>query len=74
MLALAELGDPAVAAVITERLATDGSGMVREAAAQALGRLGNSAASEALRNALQDPKPKVRKAAAASLQQLQARR
>lgn len=74
LLALADLGDAAAVSAIGQRLASDGSGMVREAAAQALGRLGGSVAADALRAGLQDPKPKVRKAAAASLQQLQARR
>lgn len=74
LLALGELGDREAMPAVAERLAEDVSGMVREAAAQALGRLGGAAAEQALQEALADPKAKVRKAAAASLAQLQARK
>lgn len=74
LLALADLGERRAAPAIAEQLARDESGMAREAAAQALGRLGGGAAENALRAALADPKAKVRKAAAASLEQLHARR
>ena len=74
LLALADLGDRRAAVQIAERLAEDASSLVREAAAQALGRLGGAGAEPALQAALNDPKNKVRKTAAASLQQLEARR
>lgn len=74
LLALADLGERRVVPVVADKLAQDESTMAREAAAQALGRLGGGAAETALRAALADPKSKVRKAAAASLEQLQARR
>jgi hypothetical protein len=74
LLALAELGDRLAAPAVAERLARDDSSMVREAAAQALGRLGGPAAMQALEAALSDPKAKVRKAASASLEQLRAQR
>ena len=74
LLALADLGEPRAVPSIAARLAGDPSSMVREAAAQALGRLGGAPAEDALRAALADPKAKVRKAASASLAQVQARR
>lgn len=74
LLALADLGDRRAVPRITERLAGDASSLAREAAAQALGRLGGAGAEQALQAALNDPKNKVRKTAAASLEQLQARR
>jgi predicted RNA-binding protein with PIN domain len=73
LLALADLGDRRAVPAIVARLAQDDSGMAREAAAQALGRLGGAAAENALLAAQADPKAKVRKAAAASLAQMQAR-
>ena len=74
LLALAELGDRRAVPEIVERLASDDSAMVREAAAQALGRLGGAEAMKALEAALSDPKAKVRKSASASLEQLRAQR
>jgi predicted RNA-binding protein with PIN domain len=74
LLGLADLGEPRAVPAIAARLAGDPSSMVREAAAQALGRLGGAPAEDALQAALADPKAKVRKAASASLVQLQARR
>lgn len=74
LLALADLGDPAAAAVVADRLLTDQSTMVREAAAKALARLGGPRADPALRAALGDRKRKVRRAAQAGLAQLAARR
>jgi predicted RNA-binding protein with PIN domain len=74
LLGLADLGEPHAVPTIAARLAGDPSSMVREAAAQALGRLGGAAAEAALQAALADPKAKVRKAASASLAQVQARR
>lgn len=71
---LADLGDRRTIPAIADRLARDESTMVREAAAQALGRLGGPAAVAALQAAQADPKAKVRRAAAASLTQVQARR
>ena len=73
LLALADLGDPRAVPLIAERLAGDASSLAREAAAQALGRLGGAKAEVSLQAALTDPKNKVRKAAAASLLQIQAR-
>lgn len=73
LLALAGLGDRSAVPAIAACLAGDGSSMVREAAAQALGRLGGPAAERALQEALSDPKAKVRKSAGASLDQLHAR-
>lgn len=70
LLALADLKDRQTIPAIAGRLAQDESTMVREAAAQALGRLGGGAAVAALQAALADPKAKVRKAAAASLAQV----
>jgi len=58
---------------VAERLGRDPSSMVRQAAAQALGRLGGVQAEAALKAALADPKRKVRKAAAANMEQIQAR-
>lgn len=74
LLALGELGNREAVPAVAERLAEDASGMVREAAAQALGRLGSLEAEQALQQALADPKAKVRKAAAASLAHLEARK
>lgn len=74
LLALAELGDRRAVPEIAKRLASDDSAMVREAAAQALGRLGGADAMKALEAALSDPKAKVRKSAGASLDQLRAQR
>lgn len=74
LLALADLGDRRAIPAIAGRLAQDESAMVREAAAQALGGLGGPAAVAALQAAQADPKAKVRRAAAASLAQVQARR
>ncbi len=74
LLALADLGDRRAVPAIAGKLAHDESAMAREAAAQALGRLGGPGAAGALQAALADPKAKVRKAAAASLAQVQARR
>jgi HEAT repeat protein len=74
LLALADLGQRRAVPVIAARLAGDPSSMVREAAAQALGRLGGAAAEDALQAAQADPKAKVRKAASAGLAQVQARR
>lgn len=74
LLALADLGDRRAIPAIAARLAQDESSMVREAAAQALGSLGGAAAIAALQAAQADPKAKVRKAASASLAQVQARR
>ena len=74
LLALAELGDRRAVPEIAKRLASDDSAMVREAAAQALGRLGGPEAMKALEAALSDPKTKVRKSASASLDQLRAQR
>jgi predicted RNA-binding protein with PIN domain len=74
LLALADLGEQRAVPAVAARLAGDPSSMVREAAAQALGRLGGAAAEEALQAAQLDPKSKVRKSASASLAQLQARR
>jgi HEAT repeat protein len=68
------LGQRSAVPIIVAHLAGDPSSMVREAAAQALGRLGGAAAEDALQAALADPKVKVRKTAAASLAQVQARR
>lgn len=73
LLGLADLGDRRAVPAVAERLAQDDSSMAREAAAQALGRLGAAAAVPALQAAQADPKAKVRKAAAASLKQVQAR-
>lgn len=72
LLALADLGDRRALPAMAERLARDESAMAREAAAQALGRLAGAAAERALQAALADPKAKVRRAAAASLAQMQA--
>jgi len=74
LLALADLGERRATPAIAARLAADESAMAREAAAQALGRLGGPGAEQALQAALSDPKAKVRKSAAASLAQVQARR
>ncbi len=74
LLGLADLGDRRAVPMVGERLAEDASSLAREAAAQALGRLGGAQAERALNAALNDPKNKVRKAAAASLEQIQARR
>jgi predicted RNA-binding protein with PIN domain len=74
LLGLADLDEPRALLAIAARLAGDPSSMVREAAAQALGRLGGASAEYALQAALADPKAKVRKAASASLAQVQARR
>ena len=74
LLALADLADPVAADVIADRLAADESSMAREAAAQALARLGGSVAEAALEAALNDSRRKVRKAAAAGLKQVRARR
>lgn len=74
ILALANAQAKGAVADIAVHLATDPSSMVREAAAQALGRLGGPQAETALQQALSDPKSKVRKSAAAGLQQLHARR
>jgi hypothetical protein len=74
LLGLADLGDRQAIPAIAGRLARDESAMVREAAAQALGRLGGAAAVAALQAAQADPKAKVRRAAAAGLAQVQARR
>jgi hypothetical protein len=74
LLGLADLGDRQAISAIAGRLTRDESAMVREAAAQALGRLGGPAAVVALQAAQADPKAKVRRAAAASLAQVQARR
>jgi predicted RNA-binding protein with PIN domain len=74
LLSLADLDEPRAVPAIAARLAGDPSSMVREAAAQALGRLGGASVEDALRAALADPKTKVRKAASASLAQVQARR
>jgi predicted RNA-binding protein with PIN domain len=74
LLALADLGDRRAIPAIAGRLAQDESAMVREAAAQALGGLGGPAAAAALQAAQKDAKAKVRRAAAASLAQVQARR
>ncbi|MEZ4770919.1 MAG: NYN domain-containing protein [Caldilineales bacterium] len=73
LLALADLGDRQAVPQIAERLSEDTSSLAREAAAQSLGRLGGPQAERALNAALADPKNKVRKAAAASLLQIQAR-
>lgn len=73
LLALADLGNRQAVPQITERLSKDASSLVRAAAAQSLGRLGGPQAERALNAALADPKNKVRKAATASLLQLQAR-
>jgi hypothetical protein len=74
LLGLADLGDRRTIPAIAGRLDRDESTMVREAAAQALGRLGGPAAVAALQAAQADPKAKVRRAAAAGLAQVQARR
>lgn len=74
LLGLADLGDRRAVPLVGERLAGDVSSLAREAAAQSLGRLGGAQAERALNAALSDPKSKVRKAAAASLEQIQARR
>jgi hypothetical protein len=74
LLGLADLGEPRAVLAVATRLAGDPSSMVREAAAQALGRLGGASAEDALQAALADPKTKVRKAASAGLAQVKARR
>jgi predicted RNA-binding protein with PIN domain len=74
LLAFADLGDRRAVDDVIERLIADSSTMVREAAAQSLGRLGGQKADLALEAALRDPKGKVRKAARASLSQVRARR
>jgi predicted RNA-binding protein with PIN domain len=74
LLGLADLSDRRAIPAIAGRLDRDESTMVREAAAQALGRLGGPAAVAALQAAQADPKAKVRRAAAAGLAQVQARR
>jgi len=73
-LALADLGVSSAVPTLAERLAHDPSTMVREAAAQALGRFDGPLAEQALRQALADPKSKVRKTAETALTQLRARR
>ncbi|MER2599590.1 MAG: NYN domain-containing protein [Caldilineales bacterium] len=72
-LALGELGDRSTADALILRLQSDSSGLVREAAAQALGCLGGSAASAALQAAQSDSKNKVRKSASAALAHLRVR-
>ena len=74
MLALADLGNSKAVTALAERLAQDPSTMVREAAAQALGRFDGPLAEQALRQALADPKSKVKKTAETALTQLRARR
>lgn len=74
LLALADLGDRRAIPAVAGLLAHDDSAMAREAAAQALGSLGGPTAVAALQAAQTDPKAKVRRAAAASLAQVQARR
>jgi uncharacterized protein len=75
VIALADLGDPAVVADLTARLADDPASMVREAAAEGLGRTGGQVAEKALSHAADaDGKGKVRKAAREALRQVQARR
>lgn len=70
-LALGELAAGSARAALIERLANDPSSMVREAAAQALGRLGGVLAIEALQAARRDPKSRVRKTADAMLRRLE---
>lgn len=74
LLALAILDDRRAAEAMASRLKDDSSAMVREAAAQALSRLGGPEAEAALMSALTDSKRKVRKAAQAGLAQVQARK
>lgn len=68
IVALGDLGTgagPAVPALT--RVLTDGAPLVRQAAAEALGKIGSGAAVPALTEALNDPDPAVRKAAAGAL-------
>jgi len=74
ILALADAQARSAVGAIAARLEGDPSSLVREAAAQALGRLGGAQAEAALQEALSDSKSKVRRSAAASLAQLRARR
>ena len=75
LLALGNLGDPAVLSDLCDRLSKDGNSMVREAAAESLGRIGNRTVEAALEKAVDsDQKGKVRKAAREALAQIRARR
>ena len=75
LLALGNLGDPAVLPDLCDRLSKDGNSMVREAAAESLGRIGNRTVEAALEKAVDsDQKGKVRKAAREALAQIRARR
>lgn len=65
---------PVTAEAMASCLSNDSSSMVRQAAAQALARVGGPLSQSALEAALSDPKRKVRKAAEAGLTQLRARR
>lgn len=68
--ALLEIGDPSSAPSIIHALANDKSNMVREAAAEALGIIGDIIALPALGRALDDPDPFVRVAAVQALERL----
>jgi HEAT repeat protein len=75
VIALADLNEPSVVADLVQRLAGDPSSMVREAAADSLGRIGGRVAETALEYAAEaDGKGKVRKAAREALLQMRARR
>ncbi len=72
-LALGELAAGSARPALAERLANDSSSMVRQAAAQALGRIGGPEAIAALQTAQRDPKRKVRKTASDMLDRLGSR-
>jgi hypothetical protein len=75
VIALADLNEPSAVADLVQRLAGDPSSMVREAAADSLGRIGGRVAETALEYAVEaDVKGKVRKAAREALLQMRARR
>lgn len=75
LLALGDLGNAAALPRMVERLVQDGNSMVREAAAQSLGRIGDRTVEAALDAAAhKDVKGKVRKAAQNALAQIRARR
>jgi predicted RNA-binding protein with PIN domain len=75
VIALADLNEPAAVTDLAGRLAGDPSSMVREAAADSLGRIGGREAETALERAVEaDGKGKVRKAARQALLEVRARR
>jgi predicted RNA-binding protein with PIN domain len=73
-LALGSLGNRAALGDLERLLAEDDNSMVREAAAQSLGRIGDRSVEAALTAATSDRKSKVRKAAREALVQIRARR